>query len=151
MDESKNPDKWEDACDLLVRIISVCPDDVETLLQYALLVQKKLNLPDNAKKAYEMLLEVDPSNQEALIQYSFMLFKQLPPVSNKLELPKKIIDVINQIKIQLSALRFVDDVKEEYISTAETIEEKLEQYYSAIARNSDKSDVDTACHICSVS
>ena len=153
MDESKNPDKWEDTCDLLAQIISLCPDDVETLLQYALLVQKKLNLPENAKKAYEMLLEIDPSNQEALIQYSYMLFKQLPPVSNKFELPKKIIDVINQIRVQLAALRTIDDVKEEYISTANTIEEKLEQYYSAIAntQNMDESDMDTACLLCSVS
>ena len=101
LDESTNPDKWTDTADLYARIISLSPYDKDVLFQYALLVQKKLNMPDNAKRAYEMLLDLEPGHQEALIQYSFMLFKQLPPISKKLELPKKIQDVITQISTQL--------------------------------------------------
>ena len=151
MDENLNPDKWIDTCDLFARVIAVSPNDTETLLQYALLVQKKLNMPDNAKRAYEMLLDLDPSNQEALIQYSFMLFKQLPPVSNKLELPKKIVDVTEQIKSQLTILRTIDNVKEEYIHTAHAIEEKLEQYDSNIntSQKNGRFDEDATC-FCSI-
>ena len=130
MDESKNPDKWVDTCDLLARIISLSPNDTDILLQYALLVNKKLNMPDNAKMAYEMLLDTEPQNQEALIQYSYMLYRQLPPVSDKLELPKKIVDITDQIRSQLSTLRSLDDVKQEFIETADKIEEKLEKYRS---------------------
>lgn len=151
LDESTNPDKWTDTADLYARIISLSPYDKDVLFQYALLVQKKLNMPDNAKRAYEMLLDLDPSNQEALIQYSFMLFKQLPPVSNKLELPKKIVDVTEQIKSQLTILRTIDNVKEEYIHTAHAIEEKLEQYDSNIntSQKNGRFDEDATC-FCSI-